>query len=119
MATLPHEREKIFLDDAIDDCLKGVDKLVVIVSTTGYSESEWFMKQAQRITEELPRDFSRRIKIFREGLEFDNGAQIVFTTMERMERLRGMRPSKIVIMGKYAEFWYLATSTGCPIQAVA
>lgn len=118
MATLPHEREKMFLDDIVDDCLKGRNKLVVIVISRSH-EINWFSGQIQDIAEGLSREDARQIRIFRSGIEFDNGAKVVFTSMDNSEFLRGVSPDRIIIMGSQAEFWYLAMSSGAKIEAVA
>lgn len=118
MATLPHEREKNILDDIVDDCLKGRNKNVIVIANS-HDEIHWFHKQITRIAESLDAKEARKIKIFRLGLEFDNGAKVAFLSKERPEYLRGHSPDRIVIMGRDAEFWYLITAMNCPIEAVA
>lgn len=115
---LPHEREQNFLDDIIDDCLHGRNKLVW-VATENQNQLIWFAREATHIAENLEPNQSKHIKIFREALEFDNGAKILFMNVLYPSSFRGMSPDRIVLMGKWGEFWYLLLGTGCTrIEAV-
>lgn len=114
--TLPYEREKIFLDDIIDDCLKGRNKFVLVIAPS-HQQIAWFVKHAILITEDLK--LKKSVRLFREAIEFDNGAIINFMTKDNPSAFRGIKPDRICIVGEWAEFWYLIMSTGAPIEAIA
>lgn len=115
--TLPHEREKILLEDIIDDCVKGRNKLVVVVCDQS-ERTHYFIREAKQIAEESKDNF--RIDISRDYLTFDSGSKIIFTNYQYGHRdLRGIKPDRIVIMGMWSEFWYQAMSSGATIEAVA
>ena len=121
MATLPHEREKAALEDIIDDCLKGRNKYVVVI-TPAYNQGKWLAQEAIEIIDEsLNHLDSRQIKIYREALEFDNGAYIKFMCYSNPNILRGMKADRVVLMGEWGEFWQLLTvmiSSGATIEGV-
>lgn len=123
MTTLPHEREKSALEDIVDDCLAGLDKFVIIVCPT-HSQLMYFVHQVHGYCEGLEQDLSKQIKIFREGVEFDNGAKISFMRRDNPSVLRGVKPDRIVLMGSDAELWYLILTSikdgrGATVDAVA
>jgi hypothetical protein len=118
MSTLPHEREKMFIDDLIDDCLKGRNKLIVVIAERA-SQVSFLVHQAKEAAENLPITDARQIRIYREALEFDNGASILFREVDSRGLLRGLRPDRIVIGGSMGEFWYLMLSSGAKIEAIA
>lgn len=115
---LPHQREHNFLDDIINDCLLGRNKLVWVIAKN-QNEILYLAHQAAMIAEDLHRDIAKHIKIFREALEFDNGSKILFMNALYPSSFRAMRPDRIVLMGSMGEFWYLLLATGCKrIEAV-
>lgn len=115
-STLPHERENSMLADIIDDCVKGRNKLVLVVCDSTHL-SNYIIVSAKRIAEDSSDNF--RIDISRDYLMFDNGARVIFTDYGYAGRdMRGITPDRIVLMGRWSEFWFLAISSGAKIDAV-
>jgi hypothetical protein len=121
MSTLPHEREKTVLGDIIDDCLEGRNRSVLIIAPV-WSQVSFLAKQARDISEGLEPSEAKRILIYREALEFDNGAVVKFVSYSNPNSLRGIKADRVVLMGEWGEFWYLLNvliASGATVEGAA
>lgn len=112
--SLPHEREFTGILEMAMKAYEDENYLGVIVTDT-YEQGRQLLNILRNSTEwDRP-----NTKIFREGIEVKGGGKVVITSYGSPERLRGMRPTEIVLFGRLGELWWNMAATGCPIRAVA
>lgn len=122
--TLPHIRETSFLKDLIEDMLephpdqKPPPELVVIVMEN-MEKVKWYLNELWRVCEQSKDADKIRGELYRDAIHLSNGSKIIFVSYSFPSRLHGMRPDRIIVMGPWAEFWYLVLQSGAKIEAVA
>ncbi len=112
--SLPHEREFTGILDMAMKAYEDPEYLGVIITDT-IAQADSLLTTLRRSTKwDKP-----HTKIFREGIEVKGGGKIVIASLNSPDRLRGMRPTEIVLFGRIGELWWNMSATGCLIRAIA
>lgn len=113
--TLPHEREILGI---VELAVSAYEKPFLAVVITDHEEHRrWIIQKLHDATRWDSK--SDNVKLFREGIETKEGARIVIKTAVHPESLMGLRPDRIILMGRLGEMYYWLKTMDCEIEAIA
>lgn len=99
--TLPHDRELLALVEMVFDAHGDSEYLGVMVTDTH--------EHVRYLTGKL-RDATTwdkgQVRIFREGVEVKGGGRVIVVSANYPERLMGIKPTKVLVMGRLGELFY-------------
>lgn len=114
---MPHERELLELVKLAYEAYQDEDYLAIVI-TDHHEHVRWLVQSLRDAVKwDIP-----DTKIFREGIEVKGGGKIVVMSTSSPDRLRGMKPTKIVFFGTLGELFYLTqpmVAMGTKLDAVA
>jgi hypothetical protein len=113
--TLPSDREVLgIVDLAFKAYTEG--PCLALVITDSHEHVRWLISKLHSATGWDSRD---KVRLFREGIETSGGATILIRTWGHPEGLMGLRPDKIILMGRLGELYYHLNSMGGEIEVIA
>lgn len=111
--TLPHEREILAIVDAAFQSYGNENSLTLIITDT-HEHCRWIIQKLHDGT----RWDENEVKLFREGVEVKGGGRVVIRHSGHPEGLMGLRPDRIILMGRLGELFYHLKTMDCEIEAI-
>lgn len=100
--TDPHEREIMAVVEMVYAAYGDPEYLGIIVTDT-QEHVRWLLGKLRHTVEW---DNERDIKIFRDGIEVKGGGKVRVVSSGYPGALFGVRPSKVIILGRLGELFY-------------
>ena len=113
--TLPHERELLGIVQLAFDAMTAEQPFLAVVITDSSEHVRWIINKLHDAT----RWDDKTVKLFREGIETSEGGKIVVKIASHPEGLMGLRPDRIILMGRLGELFYNVLAMNREIEVIA
>jgi len=114
--TRPHEREILGIIELVRSAYATEQSFLAVVVTDSSDHVRWIISKLHDATAWDSKD---KVKLFREGIETAEGGKIVVKSALHPEGLMGLRPDRIILMGRLGELFYNLKAMNCEIEVIA
>ena len=114
IVTLRYEREILGLIQLAVDMQEQKQQLALVL-TDHHTHVQWLISKLHDATAWD----GMNVKLHRDGIETKFGGTIVIRTANDPGSLMGLRPDRIIMMGRLGELFYHLKAMGCDIEAIA
>ena len=114
VVTLPHEREVLAIIQLAVDMQEDKQQLALVL-TDSHEHVRWLI---QKLHDATAWD-GQNVKLFREGIETKWGGTIIIRSVNYPDLIMGLRPDRIILMGRIGELFYHLKAMGAELETIA